>query len=179
MKNVFVTFCLAFLALSATAQKFGYVNSAQVMSLLPEVKEANSSLEVFQKQYEARLKAMIEDYQQKGMALQTKVQQCDIAPKQQEIETKQLQELETQIGTLEQEMRQKVAEKQESLISPIIEKLQNAIDSVASSGGYQYIFDASPGNGILLYAEQQLDVTPMVMAIMGVSLPEEEPAAEK
>lgn len=179
MKHIMITLCFGFLALSASAQKFGYVNSAQVMSLLPEVKEANSSLEVFQKQYEARLKSMIEEYQQKGMALQTKVQQGEIAPKQQEEETKKLQELETQIGTLEQEMRQKVAEKQESLISPIIEKMQNAIDAVASEGGYQYIFDASPGNGILLYAEQQLDVTPMVMTKMGISLPAEEPAAEK
>lgn len=179
MKHIMITLGFAVLALTASAQKFGYVNSAQVMSLLPEVKEANSSLEVFQKQYEARLKSMIEEYQQKGMALQTKVQQGEIAPKQQEEETKKLQDLETQIGTLEQEMRQKVAEKQESLIAPIIEKMQNAIDSVAAEGGYQYIFDASPGNGILLYAEQNLDVTPMVMAKMGISMPTEEPAAEK
>ena len=66
-----------------------------------------------------------------------------------------------------------------NLIAPIIEKMQNAIDSVAAEGGYQYIFDASPGNGILLYAEQNLDVTPMVMAKMGISMPTEEPAAEK
>ena len=109
MKHIMITLGFAVLALTASAQKFGYVNSAQVMSLLPEVKEANSSLEVFQKQYEARLKSMIEEYQQKGMALQTKVQQGEIAPKQQEEETKKLQELETQIGTLEQEMRQKRA----------------------------------------------------------------------
>lgn len=179
MKHLIITLSFGFLALSASAQKFGYVNSAQVMSQLPEVKEANSSLEVFQKQYEARLKSMIEEYQTKGMELQKKVQQGDIAPKQQEIEAKALQDLETNIGALEQEMRQKVAEKQESLIAPIIQKMQDAIDAVALDGGYQYIFDASPGNGILLYAEEELNVTKMVMTKMGITIPVEEPAVQK
>lgn len=179
MKHIMITLCFGFLALSASAQKFGYVNSAQVMSLLPEVKEANSSLEVFQKQYEARLKSMIEDYQKQGMALQTKVQQGEIAPKQQDEEAKKLQALETEIGALEQEMRQKVAEKQESLIAPIIQKMQDAIDGVAAEGGYQYIFDASPGNGILLYAQESLNITTMVMTKMGITIPAEEPAAQK
>ncbi len=174
-----ITLCFGFLALTASAQKFGYVNSAQVMSQLSEVKEANSSLEVFQKQYEARLKSMIEDYQKQGMALQTKVQQGEIAPKLQEEEAKKLQAMETEIGALEQEMRQKVAEKQESLIAPIIQKMQDAIDAVAAAGGYQYIFDASPGNGILLYAQENLNITEMVMTKLGITMPVEEPASQK
>lgn len=178
MKRILLTLLLAATGMAVFAQKFGYVNSAQVMSLLPEVKEANSSLEVFQKQYEARLKDMVQDYQKRGMELQTKVQAGDIAPKQQEEEARKLQDLETQIGALEQEMRQKVSEKQEALISPIIQRMQSAIDSVAQTGGFQYIFDASPGNGILLYAQDDLNITPQVMDLLGISLPAESEGEE-
>lgn len=174
MKTLWITLCLSFLTLGLAAQKVGYMNSSQVMALLPEVKEANSSLEVFQKQFENRIKAMVEDYQRKGMELQRRIQAGEVAPKQQEDEIAKLQAEEEKIGALEQEMRQKMAEKQEQLVAPIIEKMQKAIDSVAAAEGFLYIFDASPGNGILLYADPSLDVTLMVMNLMGIKLEAQE-----
>ncbi len=176
MKQVMITLVLGLLVSSVFAQKVGYLNSAQVMSLLPEVKEANSQLEVFQKQYEARFKPIVEDYQKKGMALQQRIQAGEIAPKAQEEEIAKLQAEEEIIGGMEQEMRQKLAEKQETLVSPIIKKMQEAIDAVAAEDGLVYVFDASPGNGVLLYADPKLDVTPRVIAKMGVTYPTPAPA---
>ncbi len=171
MKQLMITMVLSLLVSGVFAQKVGYINSAQVMGLLPEVKEANSQLEVFQKQYESRIKTMVEEYQKKGMALQQRIQAGEIAPKMQEEEIAKLQAEEEIIGGMEQEMRQKLAEKQESLVSPIIKKMQDAIDVVASEDGLVYVFDASPGNGVLLYADPTMDVTSKVMAKMGVAPP--------
>jgi outer membrane protein len=168
MKKVWITLSLALLVSGIMAQKVAYLNSAQVMSLLPEVKEANSQLEVFQKQYENRIKTLVEDYQRKGMELQRRIQAGEVAPKAQEEEIAKLQAEEEKINGLEQEMRQKIAEKQEALVAPLIQKLQVAIDAIAAAEGYLYIFDASPGNGVLLYADPSLDVTLKVMDKMGI-----------
>lgn len=168
MKKIWFTLCLALTMAGAMAQKVGYLNSAQVMALLPEVKEANSQLEVFQKQYESRIKAMVEDYQRKGMDLQRRIQAGEVAPKAQEEEIARLQVEEDKINALEQEMRQKIAEKQEALVAPLIQKLQTAINAIAKEEGFVYIFDASPGNGVLLYADPNLDVTLKVMDKMGI-----------
>ncbi|MCO6486084.1 MAG: OmpH family outer membrane protein [Saprospiraceae bacterium] len=175
MKYFWILLTLVSAFIPAQAQQVGYLNSAQVMALLPEVKEANSQLEVFQKQYESRLKTMVEEYQKKGMELQQRIQAGEVAPKAQEEEIAKLQAEEQNINNLEQEMRQKVAEKQETLVSPIIQKLQEAIDTIAKAEGFVYVFDASPGNGILLYADPKLDITQKVMDKMGIK---PEPEAE-
>lgn len=141
------------------------------MSAMPEVLAANSELEVFQKQYENRIKAMVEDYQKKGMELQRRIQAGEVAPKAQEEEIAKLQAEEEKIGALEQEMRQKISEKQEALVAPLIKRMQDGIDAIAKEEGLLYVLDASPGNGVLLYADPSLDVTEKVMAKMGITLP--------
>ena len=169
MKHIQAIIFLLLAAVTVTqAQKVGYLNSAQVMGQLPEVAGANRELEVFQKQYETRLKTMAEEYQKKGMELQQRIQAGEIAPKVQEEEIAKLQAEEAKIQGLEQEMRQKLTEKQEALVSPIIKRMQEAIDAIAKEEGFLYIFDASPGNGVLLYADPTLDVTKKVMDKMGI-----------
>jgi outer membrane protein len=174
MKRMILALTLALMASVSYGQKVAYLNSAAVMNLLPEVRAANSELEVFQKQFENRIRAMVEEYQKKGMELQRRIQAGEIAPKFQEEEIAKLQAEEEKIGALEQEMRQKVNEKQEALVTPIIERMQQAIDQVAAAEGYQYIFDASPGQGVLLYADPALDITPKVMELMGIKAELEE-----
>lgn len=174
MKNLFIILAVLCSANLGFGQKVAYLNSAAVMNLLPEVRAANSELEVFQKQYENRIRTMVEEYQQKGMDLQRRIQAGEIAPRFQEEEIAKLQAEEDKIGALEQEMRQKINEKQEALVAPIIERMQKAIDQIAEAEGYQYIFDASPGQGVLLYADPSLDVTSKIMDIMGVKPDEDE-----
>jgi outer membrane protein len=171
MKQLILILLLAVLSTAAFSQKVGYLNSGMVMSAMPEVMAANSELEVFQKQYENRIKAMVEDYQKKGMELQRRIQAGEVAPKAQEEEIAKLQAEEEKIGALEQEMRQKINEKQEALVAPLIKRMQDGIDAIAKEEGLLYVLDASPGNGVLLYADPSLDVTEKVMAKMGISLP--------
>lgn len=171
MKHLILILILAGLSTAGFSQKVGYLNSGMVMSAMPEVMAANSELEVFQKQYENRIKAMVEDYQKKGMELQRRIQAGEVAPKAQEEEIAKLQAEEEKIGALEQEMRQKINEKQEALVAPLIQRMQDGIDAIAKEEGLLYVLDASPGNGVLLYADPSLDVTEKVMAKMGLSLP--------
>ena len=71
-----------------------------------------------------------------------------------------VQELETKYKEL-----QKRAKRQEKL-QPVIDKVNNAIKMVATDNQFTYIFDSSAG--ILLYAQESMDVTSLVKSKLGI-----------
>ena len=53
---------------TANAQKFGHVNSQEVIQAMPEFAKARADIETLTKQYEADLKSMQEELQKKSEA---------------------------------------------------------------------------------------------------------------
>lgn len=172
MKKPFIiaAFALTFFAISfqATAQKFGYVNSTEILSSLPEMKQADVSLEAFQKQYQQKGKKMVEELQANFQDIQKKQQEGSLSPKQLEAEEKKLRDQEAEISSFEQEMMTKIQEKRAELYEPILTRVNKAIQDVATENEFKFIFDNSPGSSILLYAEADLDITELVKAKLGV-----------
>lgn len=148
------------------AQKFGYINSAAILAEMPDVKEAESNLETLQKQLQARGEKMLQDFQVKYAELERRHSEGGIAPKDLEREAQKLQEEENKIVQFEQEMQRILLQKREELLQPILDKVNRAIKAVAEEGSYAYIFDAS--TGVLLYADENTDVTAKVRAKLAV-----------
>lgn len=168
MKKHYWLYSIAIFVLSSTAvsaQKFGYINSQLLIGQIPEVKEANANIETLKKQLEKQGQELVTSLQTKYQALERKQTQGEIAPKQLELEAQNLKQEELNIAKFQQESQQKIYEKSESLLKPIRDKIQTAIDEVAKENSYQYIFDQ--GVGILLYADSSTDITPMVKAKLG------------
>lgn len=168
MKKHYWLYSIAIFVLSSTAvsaQKFGYINSQLLIGQIPEVKEANANIETLKKQLEKQGQELVTSLQTKYQALERKQAQGEIAPKQLELEAQNLKQEELNIAKFQQESQQKIYEKSESLLKPIRDKIQTAIDEVAKENSYQYIFDQ--GVGILLYADSSTDITPMVKAKLG------------
>jgi len=153
------------IATAVQAQKFGYVNSSAILADLPEVKQAESNLEALQQQLQKKGESMVKALQDDFMELQKQVQAGTLAPKQQSEREKKLQEEEQKIAKFEQDMRKQIQEKRDELLSPIYEKVNQAIQDVAKENGYQFIFD----EGVLLYAEDSQDVSELVKAKLGVN----------
>ena len=156
------------MSFSAGAQKIGYVDSGSLLTLMPKVKEAESNLETLGKQLQAKGQKMMQDFQVKYQDLERRAQAGDIAPKDQEAQVALLKEEETKILQFEQEMQAQLAAKREELLEPILAEVRTAIQTVAKDNGYSYIFDGSPGVGVLLYADVSTDVTPLVKARLGL-----------
>ena len=55
---------------TANAQKFGHVNSQEVIQAMPEFAKARADIEALTKQYEADLKSMQDELQKKGEAFE-------------------------------------------------------------------------------------------------------------
>lgn len=149
-----------------SAQKFGYVDTQELIQSIPEVKEANSNIETFRNQLQKKGQDMIKSLQAKYASLQQKKERGELSPVQLEQEGQKLQEEEKQVYQFDAESQQKILEKSEALLQPLRERIQKAIDDVAAENGYAYIFDYS--SGVVLFADQAADVSTLVRAKLGM-----------
>lgn len=163
-----LTVCLLISAATVHAQKFGYVDSNAILEGMPKVKEAESNLDALNKQLQAKGQKMMQDFQAKYEELQRKVQAGEITPKDQDTQSAALEEERNKIVQFDQDMQNQMAQKRDTLLAPILEEVRNAIQAVAKDNGYTYIFDGSPGVGVLLYADETTNVTALVKAKLGL-----------
>ena len=168
LKYTLILAVLVSVSVSAGAQKFGYLNSAAILQEMPEVKQAEADLEVLQKQLQSRGETMLQEFQAKYQELERKNQQGEISPKELEEESQSLKADETKLAQFEQDMQRQVLERRDALLQPILDRVNVAIEEVAKEEGYTYIFDASPGTGILLYADESTDIVEKVKAKLGM-----------
>jgi len=161
-----VIFCLAGMGITLNAQKFGYLNSQALMAELPEVKQADATLQALQTQLEKKGQLMVQDLETKYKELQRREQSGEISPKALEEEAKKLKEQEGELAKFEQDVQKQLLSRRQELLQPVIDKLNNAIKQVATEGQFTYIFDSSAG--ILLYAQESLDVTTQVKTKLGI-----------
>ena len=166
IKSLLFTIAFAAMTVSVQAQKFGYINSQELIGQLAEVKEANAKIETLKKQLQKKGQDMITALQTKYTDLQKKQTDGLLSPKEVETQAALLKEEEVQLGTFEQSSQQKIYEKSEELLSPIQNKINNAIKEVATDNGYTYIFDTSMG--LVLYADPGTDVTSLVKTKLGL-----------
>ena len=168
LRYVLILALTGLLYFTAGAQKVGYVDSATLLESMPKVKEAESNLETLSKQLQAKGQKMMQDFQTKYQDLERRAQAGDIAPKDQEAQVALLKEEENKILQFEQEMQSQLAAKRDELLAPILEEIKSAISAVAKENGYSYIFDGSPGVGVLLYADETTNVTALVKGKLGI-----------
>lgn len=160
MKKLILMLML-FAPMSMFAQKFGHLNSQQVMNDMPEFVKARGEIEATAKQYENDLKAMQDELQRKAEQYE-KTKSTMNATKQKETED-ELMKLNEKIRTAYNDNSQALQKAQQEKMQPITAKLVNAIQAVGKAGNYVYIMDITSG---IPYISQTLseDVTSKVKA---------------
>lgn len=148
----------------AQSPKFGYVNSQELLSVMPEMTKADSDLKTFAKQYQDQLEAMGKEFEKKGTDYQASEKTLTDAVKT--VRQQELQSLQARIESFQQSAQEKIGKKKEELYKPILEKADKAIKDVAKEKGYDYVFDASGGS--LLYAKDSDNILPLVKAKLGI-----------
>jgi outer membrane protein len=156
---------LAMPALAQAPQKYGHIDSYEVVSRMPEFQTLNRTLQSREKQYKARLKKeylvlsdMQQDVQQYGAGLMTAVMEqliTDGAAQEQKIS-----KLETE-GPIELETYKS------KMLRPINARYLKAVQQVSKELGYTFIFDLSK-DGVVYYPEETGDVGPLVKKKLGI-----------
>jgi outer membrane protein len=159
--------CCLLMAAEGFAQKFGYCNSAALLTQIPEVKAADSDLKALQTQLTKKGQDMVKVLQDKAADLQRKKDAGTISPKDIEAQTAKLQEEQDNIAKYEQEVVAKLGKKREELFKPIFDRFNKAMDEVAKEKGFMLVFDLN--SQVVLYADESLNVTDLVKAKLGIT----------
>lgn len=167
MKRYFFTSIVALLVtVGLSAQKYGYVNSSQLLVSLPDVKTADSQLEAYQKQMVSKGEQMVKTFEEAYNAYLTKVNSGELSQIQMQQQEGQLAQEQQAIQAYEVEVQNKIAAKKQELYQPILQKVQDMVDEMGKAEGYTMIFDASVGG--ILFADTADDLMPMLKQKLGI-----------
>jgi outer membrane protein len=150
---------LSLVGLNAQAQKkFGHLNTVEIIKLMPETGKADTTLSKYAKELETELSTMYKDFETKRKEYIEKQAERSAALNQ--VKENELMDLQQRIQNTEQAFQQELAEKQEKLMAPILEKLDKAVKEVAKEMGINYVFDSS--KGVVLVVDDTDNITAAV-----------------
>tara|TARA_B110000014_G_C19583831_1_gene310325 strand:+ start:38 stop:535 length:498 start_codon:yes stop_codon:yes gene_type:complete len=165
MKKITLLTLLFIITLSSIAQnKFGYIDSQELLMLMPERKTAETEVQEFAKSLEAQLGSMTAEYQQSVQEYQANESTYTDLVKQDKVA--EITGLEQRIQAFQQNAQQSLQAKEQELLEPILSKARKAIEDVATEGDYTYIFDKSIGS--ILYADESENVLSLVKKKLGL-----------
>ncbi|HET9425001.1 MAG TPA: OmpH family outer membrane protein [Gemmatimonadaceae bacterium] len=158
---------LVLLAIGGTAGaqaapiKIGYVNTAALMAAAPGRVAAESTysreLAAFQKQQQTwgdSLQKLFEGFQKAEPAMTAAKKQA---------EQEKIQKVQRDLANLNTLGEQKLQQRQNEVLAPLMEVVRAAIDEIRSEGGYAMIFSADE-NSPIVSADKNLDLTEKVVA---------------
>lgn len=155
MKRIALLTLVCILSINSYAQnKLGYIDSQELLILLPERKTAEAEVQTFAKSLESQLQAMTSEYQQSVQDYQANEASYDDLVKQDKIS--EITGLEQRIQSFQQNAQQALQTKEQELLEPILAKARKAIEDVAKEEGYTYIFDRSLGT--VLFAKESENI---------------------
>ena len=151
-------------SLNANAQKFGHVNSNELLMAMPERKDAETSIQNYAKQLEGQLQTMNVEWESKMQDYQAKEAMLDNAIKKTKM--KEIADLENRIKEFQATAQEDLQKKENELLQPMIDKAKKAIEEVAKENKYTYVFDS--GAGMLLYTPESDNLLPLVKKKLNV-----------
>jgi outer membrane protein len=169
MKKIFsiALFMVFFLGINATAigqNKFGHIDTNELLGMMPGREAAQQELERYARELEAQFTTMQREFQTKYQDyLENQETFSQLIRQSRERELTSLQE---RIMEFQESAQEDLIAKENQLLQPIVEQARNAIEEVAKENGYTYVFDRSMG--VLLYSEPSDDIMPKVKVKLGI-----------
>ena len=149
---------------TANAQKFGHVNTQEIIQAMPEYNKAKTEIDALQQQYEADLKSMQDELQKKAEAFDK--EQATLPENIKQRRNQELQDMYTKIQQSYQDNQQALQKASAEKMQAIQAKVIEAIKGVGQDGGYVYIMETNS----LPYISTTLstDVTAQVKTKLGL-----------
>ncbi len=144
--------------------KVGHINSSELLQLMPGRDSSQKVLVAYANDLELQLSMMTKEFETKYqdyLENETKMTQIVKNSKQ-----KELTDLQNRIVEFQEQAQEDLQKKEAELISPLLQKAQDAIQEVAKEKGYTYILDTS--NGAVLYFEDADDIIIPVKKKLGI-----------
>lgn len=145
--------------------KFGHIDSNQLLSIMPEREAAKVELEKYAQQLESTLTEMQTEFERKYQEYVVSADSLSNLIRQ--TKESELSEMQQRIQQFNQTAQQDLAQKENELLQPIVQKAKDAISQVSEEGAYTYVFDI--GTGVVLhFSNDSEDILPLVKAKLGI-----------
>ena len=151
----------------AQSQKYAYVDTQYILDNIPEFQDAQDELDEISKKWQKEIENnydMVSDMYQKYQA-ESVLLPDDIKRKREA----EIVEKEKEVKDLQRKYFGSDGElykKRQELVQPIQEKVYNAIETIAATSNYSFVFDKA-GGMTLLYTNPKYDISDDVLDEVG------------
>ena len=170
MKNLFKVLFLgvALFVMSGVANaqvKIAHVNTAEILDAMPDKATAEKAMEKYYNELQAQLQTMATEYQTKMQDYEANVATMSNLVKQSK--EKEIIDIQNRIQQFQANAEQEFEAKRSELLKPILDKIQNAINTVGKEKNLTYIIDIATGTAVYIGSDA-VDVTKDVKAKLGI-----------
>ena len=165
-KVLFLGVALFMMSGVANAQvKIAHVNTAEVLDAMPDKAKAEKNLEKYYDELQNQLQAMAKEYQTKMQDYEAN--QATMSNLVKQSKEKEIVDLQTRIQQFQVNAENEFEAKRAELLKPMLDKIQNAINTVGKEKGYTYVLDLATGAAVYVGTDA-VDCTPAVKAKLGI-----------
>ncbi|GAB5526223.1 MAG: hypothetical protein Roseis2KO_40950 [Roseivirga sp.] len=165
--SLIVFSCIYCANVNAQSGKVGYLAVERVLVLMPEMDGIRSELQDFQSKVNSQIQVKYETLQNKVADYEALMK--DLGQERRVELEKEIQSLDRDLQKYRLDAQQASAQKENKLMEPVYQRIQEAIDTVAKQQGYQQVFRAES----MLYICNAEDVFDAVIAQLGIDIPKE------
>ena len=145
--------------------KIGYISSQELVSVMPETKKADSTLQDLRQ-------VLIQSYTDKQNAFYAAIDKfnkdsVNFTTAVKSVKKNDLSKMGQDLSGEEERIQQQLQQKQQELLAPINKKAYEAVQAVAKENGYGYVFEKEA----LLVAPPGDDIIPLVAKKLNIKLP--------
>ncbi|HYG01248.1 MAG TPA: OmpH family outer membrane protein [Chryseosolibacter sp.] len=174
MKKIALFFALmitAFVSQAQTAQtKIGYADVDYIFSQMPDAKRIDTELKSLQTQLKNQIETKSQEFSKKLQDYNANAATMLDAVR---VNTeRELQMLQQNLEKLQQDAQTSLQSKQQQLMEPVYKSVGQAIEDVAKENGFTFILNQQIGGlDVILYGDEKMDVSDLVLKKLGVTKP--------
>lgn len=138
--------------------KLGHFSSTELIKKMPEGDSAQVKMTRYMAELQEEAETMQKEYERLVTEYQAKEAQLSDVLKQSK--QREIKSVEQRFNEFQQNAQEDIQKKQGELMLAITDKIKAAVAEVAKENKYTYVFEST---GILWYAEESEDITPLIM----------------
>lgn len=161
---------LGFLAAQAqtATTKIGFADVDYIFTQMPEAKQVESELKTTQTMLKNQIEGKAQEFQKKYQEYNANLGNMLEAVRANT--ERELQQMQQNLEKLQQDAQTTIQNKQTQLWDPVYKKVAKAIEEVAKENAFTFILTQQIGGlDVILYADDNMDVSDLVLKKMGVT----------
>lgn len=167
--KLFILALVLMLTSAVSAQKYAYIDSDYILNNVPEYQDAQNQMDELSEKWQKEIEGKFLDIDNLYKKYQADVVllPADMKKKREE----EIISMEKEVKAYQQEkfgQSGELFQKRQELIKPLQDKIYNAIEEIATTKNYAFIFDKASG-ATVMYANPKFDISDDVLDELGYS----------